>query len=289
MIKHFKIFEKQLWNHQLKKWYHFSNVDFLKIPTRCSHNDPAGIYMFPEYALPKIKSYWKSKNFKFTISLKQNLNILDIDNLTKEQELKIIEKLDTKNNIALNTFNEYYSERSFWEYIRNNYSIKNNFLSRKDFMKLGYDGIFSDRIIHSLEPQLIIFDPKNIKIEKVEKSKSPWEYLIRIKGDILKILKDEEDLNIKDEKVSSTKTHNNGKRVESKIIVSKNNKSFLINIYYNTDIKSYWRNGQIYVDISSYKRRNYSMGALIDVFEPNWEDFGTTLVKDLLTAIGDLE
>ena len=295
MIKHFKIFENQLQNNKyhLEKWYHYSNVDFLKLPTNPNHYDPVGIYLFPEYSIPKIKSYWKSKNFKFTVSLKPNLNILDLDKLTNEEELEIINKLDTKNNIALNTFKSNSSERGFWQYIRNAYTNVNlgpncGYVSRKDFMKLGYDGIFSHSLIHSLEPQIIIFDPKNIEVENVEKREGLFNHLIRIKEDILRILNDEDGLNIKEEKISSIKIRD-GKRVESKITVSKNNKSFSINIHYETDSRSYWRNGQIRVDISSYKRRNYSMGALVDVFEPNWEDFGTTLVRDLLTAVGDLD
>ena len=48
--------------------------------------------------------------------------------------------------------------------------------------------------------------------------------------------------------------------------------------------------GTLYVNISPYRsNRGYSMGALINIYEPDWEDFGKQLTVDLLKAIDDIE
>ena len=80
----------------IKKWYHFSDVDYVKLKPQPSHSDPAGIYMFPDYALDELKAYWKKKKYRFTINLKPNLNILDLDELTKKQEREAKKNRETK-------------------------------------------------------------------------------------------------------------------------------------------------------------------------------------------------
>jgi hypothetical protein len=66
--------------------------------------------MFPESSLDIIKGYWKKKKYRFTIKLKDNLNILDLDTITKEQELEIVKNLDTQNEREYNKFMKRFGE-----------------------------------------------------------------------------------------------------------------------------------------------------------------------------------
>ena len=70
MIKEFKIFENLSKIFIEQNWYHFSDVDYIKINPKPIHSDPAGIYMFPEDALNAIKGVWKKRKFCFIIKLK---------------------------------------------------------------------------------------------------------------------------------------------------------------------------------------------------------------------------
>jgi len=289
MITKFKLFENY---NSIQKWYHFSDVDYVKLKPQPSHSDPSGIYLFPDYALDELKAYWKKKKYRFTITLKPNLNILDLDKITKEQELEIVKKLDTQNYVAFQSFMKYVKDESefynFWQYIRTIYDRtvygrENSNVGRTEFMKLGYDGIFSKTKIHTYEPQIIVFEENNINIIKVEerdKINSPVPYMKKIKDEfIYGTLKQEDGL-----KWSEETDEYRGSPSYS-ITVKKEDKSFGIKIHYTGNDE-----GNIYVNISPYRsNRGYSMGGFINIYEPDWEDFGQQVTVDLLKAIDDIE
>lgn len=211
-----------------------------------------------------------------------------MDSLTKEQELGIVKKLETQNVIALQSFMKYYKGESeyfnFWQYIRTLYGYKNSFQSRDDFMKLGYDGIFSETMIHSYEPQIIIFDEENINIISVDKRDdlySPISEMEKVKDDfIYEILKDVDGLKWYEDESDEYRGF-----PSYHINVKKEDKSFSIKIHYTGN-----EDGNIYVNISPYKTNwSYSMGAFVNIYEPDWEDFGLQLTKDLLKAMGEIE
>ena len=55
-------------------------------------------------------------------------------------------------------------------------------------------------------------------------------------------------------------------------------------------IRIYFENESIYLNINPYERnRNYSMGASINIYEPDWNYFNNAVEKDLKTAIKDLD
>ena len=271
-----------------KKWYHYSDVDYVKINPKPTHSDPSGIYMFPEDAINKIVGYWKKKKYRFTITLKPNLRVLNLDTLSKEQELDIVKKLETQDGIAFQSFMKYYKGESeyfnFWQYIRTLYGYKNSFLSRDEFMKLGYDGIYSETIIHSYEPQIIIFKEENINIMGVDERDdlySPTSEMEKVKDDfIYEILKDGDGLKWYEDESDEYRGF-----PSYYINVKKEDKSFSIKIHYTGN-----EDGNIYVNISPYKTNwSYSMGAFVNIYEPDWEDFGLQLTKDLLKAMGEIE
>ena len=275
-----------------QKWYHFSDVDYVKLKPEPSHSDPSGIYMFPYDSIDGIKGYWKKKTYRFTITLKPNLNILNLDELTKQQELDIVKKLDTQHYVAFQTFMKYFNGESeyftFWQYIRTIYDRtvygrEGSMISRTEFMKLGYDGIFSKDKIHSLEPQIIVFDENNLNIIKVQQRDeiySPVSYMKKIKGFIYRILKDEDGLKWIEEEDEYKYKGNTSYYIS----VKKGEKTFGIKIHYTGN-----EEGNIHVNISPYKNRGYSMGSVINIYEPDWEDFGKELTVELLKAIDDIE
>lgn len=53
-IKTYQLTEKFQYTDK-QKWCHFSDVDYIKMNPKPTHSDPAGIYMFPEDAIGKIK------------------------------------------------------------------------------------------------------------------------------------------------------------------------------------------------------------------------------------------
>jgi len=280
MITKFTDFINENYN-TTQKWYHFSDVDYVKLKPQPSHSDPSGIYLFPDYAIDELKAYWKKKKYRFTITLKPNLNILDLDKIGKKQELQIIKKLDTQNVI------NFKSSEYFWQYIRTIYDRtiygrENSNVSRSDFMKLGYDGIFSKTKIHSLEPQIIIFDENNINIVKVEERDEIYSsipYMRIIKDDIIyEILKQEDKLKW-DEDIDEYRNN-----PSYYINVKNGEKSFGIKIHYTGNEEGY-----INVNIHPYRSKDYSMGGYINIYEPDWEDFGKQLTVDLLKAIDDIK
>ena len=286
MIKEFKIFENLSKNFIEQNWYHFSDVDYIKINPKPIHSDPAGIYMFPEDALNAIKGVWKKRKFCFIIKLKSNLNILNLDELTKEDELDIVKKLDLQNEDEYEKFMKYLNTNeetyySFWQYIRNVYGYKQCFKSREDFMKLGYDGIYSMKKIHHYEPQLVIFDPDNLNIIKINK----YDYTEQIFKDINKINENIRKILFENDLWYSGPESTKNDHPSYYITVKKDRdseKSFSIRIYFE--------NESIYLNINPYERnRNYSMGASINIYEPDWNYFNNAVEKDLKTAIKDLD
>lgn len=283
-----------------KRWYHYSDVNYLKIHLKPFHNDPAGFYMFPDDEIKKVHSFWTTKKFKFTLSLKPNLNILNLDKLTKKQEMEIITKLNTdetrtfKSDSAMRTFKDFYGDSSFWDYIRQTYGKYNGFIARKDFIRLGYDGIYSQRKIHSIEPQLIIFDLNNLNVEKVEKTKSNfWNNTVKIKDFVLEFLKDKNELTTEVKNYSKQgydRGSNKYIKKESGFTINvknKDDKSFSIKIYYELGINY---NSDIHLFIQPYSRkRNYSMGTILNSNKPNWNDFERETISDLNKAIGDFD
>lgn len=283
-----------------KRWYHYSDVNYLKIHLKPFHNDPAGFYMFPDDEIQKIHSFWTTKKFKFTLSLKPNLNILNLDKLTKKQEMEIITKLNTdetrtfKNDGVMRTFKNFYGDSSFWDYIRQTYGKFNGFVARKDFMRLGYDGIYSQRKIHSIEPQLIIFDLNNLNVEKVEKTKSNfWNNTVRMKDFVLEFLKNKNGLTTEVKNYSKQgydRSSNKYIKKESGFTIgvkNKDDKSFSIKIYYELGINY---NSDIHLFIQPYShKRNYSMGTILNSNKPKWDDFERETIDDLNKAIDDFD
>ena len=86
------IFES-LHDYEAKNWVHYTDTEMLTINPRPFHGDPIGIYCFPEDHFPKA-SMWHQKKYKFIITLKPNVNILDIKNIDDDLLYSLLSALN---------------------------------------------------------------------------------------------------------------------------------------------------------------------------------------------------
>lgn len=189
------IIQESLSNWNTKYWIHYSDVNYIKVHDKPSHNDPTGIYFFPlNIGLTSmIKHHWNKKRYKIIVSIKlKNLNIFDVsiqsmDNLADflknigvSNGKKMLSNYDwifdtdsvlkfgfhtDKTPVSQNRIPTYHE--LFWEILRLK-SKRNGAVLTTYFQTNGYDGIFDDvGIICPKEYQLVLFDDQNIKIKKI--------------------------------------------------------------------------------------------------------------------------
>lgn len=151
-------------------WVHYTDINKLGVNPKQFHQDPAGIYLFPEEFKTK-GSLWQKKKFVFTLEIKPNAKILDLGALSEKEKLDLAGKLEVP--LEEDFFKrKYVGNRSWWESLKNKYILQINAPGAakwtKDFRKLGYDAIFDDKkTIHVAEVQLLVFNPKILKVIKV--------------------------------------------------------------------------------------------------------------------------
>ena len=153
------------------KWHHYTDIKKLGVNPDQFHQDPAGIYFFPAEFKP-IGSLWAKKKYLYTVEIADNAKILDIDNLSEREKIKFAKDLGVE--VTEEDFRgEYFDNRSYWDSLKNKYILQKNApgASRwtKDIRKLGYDAIFDDaKTLHVAEVQLLVLNPKIIKVLDVE-------------------------------------------------------------------------------------------------------------------------
>ena len=145
-------------------WVHYTNINKLGVNPKQFHQDPAGIYLFPEEFKP-AGTLWTDKKYKILVNTKPNMKVLDLAKLSNNEMQRIADRV----GLDKNTFE---NPRDLWDALRNHY-----FLSvgapgagawNKDFRDLGYNAIFDDTgTIHTAETQLVALDPRILKIKEV--------------------------------------------------------------------------------------------------------------------------
>jgi hypothetical protein len=171
------------------RWVHYSDVNKLGVNPRQFHQDPAGIYFFPEEFKPE-GSLWTKKKFVFTVEIKPTANILDLGALSQKEKIDLAAKLGVE--VTDEDFKgKYFDNRSWWELIKNKYILVTTAPGAakwsKDFRALGYDAVFDDaKTIFLNEVQLIVFNPKVIDVLDVTERSG--------KGGIFKKVQDHQKL-----------------------------------------------------------------------------------------------
>lgn len=152
------------------RWVHYTDFPMLKIRPSSYHRDPAGIYLFPSKF--ETMGIWYTNKHKFIVEIKPEAKILDFATIKTPEDAKdLINKLD----IVDKDLPSFQSEHStpvdlMWDYLTERFMHKSGDFNKR-FRHLGYDAIFDDTgSIHSAEVQLLVLNPKIIKvIERVDR------------------------------------------------------------------------------------------------------------------------
>jgi hypothetical protein len=140
-------------------------VNKLGVNPQQFHLDLAGIYLFPKTL--RLKGHFGSKKYKFVVEVSQSARILDLSKITQPEMESILDKIGIKyDRNGLN-------KDQFWEYLKGYYSLSSGTKKvgkwNRDFRDLGYDAVFDDTgSIHNSEVQLVVLNPKILKIIDVE-------------------------------------------------------------------------------------------------------------------------
>ena len=180
-------------------WVHYSNHPMITINPKQFHQDPAGIYFFPEEF--DTNGIWHKYEYKYVAKIKPDANILDLSNVSKEHIIEILKKASpdvyTKFLAHLEMYppaNDYKFVDAAWEKLVAYYSYESGngrILSsfNKLFRSFGYDAIFDDtKSVHIAEVQLIVLNPSIIKLVDVQKRKGTGFYDMQ---NLLKMVVDE--------------------------------------------------------------------------------------------------
>ena len=172
-----RIIKENYEEYEHSRWVHYSDHEMLTVNHKQFHQDPRGIYFFPESHNPDA-TMWHAKKYKYTVVLKPDAKVLDLPEISDRLLDKMVADIG-----ATETFQGYITQyppadhikkiHMAWEMMRQKFSYS---LWNKVIRNLGYDALFDDKgIIHSHEPiQLIVLNPRCISIVNREKPKSNY-------------------------------------------------------------------------------------------------------------------
>lgn len=152
-------------------WVHYTKEPYIKVNPKSMYRDPAGIYLFPAKFEPA--QMWVSFPYKFIVSVPKNLKVLDFATLDRQSALKLVVNILGK-DISPEEKRDILEEKKdylgyAWETMYQRFYGKAGDFNKR-FRALGYDAIFDDtRTIHSAEIQLLILDPRKIKVIEMKR------------------------------------------------------------------------------------------------------------------------
>lgn len=154
-------------------WVHFSKLPQLTINPKQFHQDPAGLYLFPEAF--KTEGNWHRFPYRIICRLKPGLRVLDIPKLTRDQIMGLLDAFefqDMKDDEYLVADREPRAiQDRFWDIIRQRFMGEPGRFN-KAWRRQGYDAIFDDGgIIHNAETQLIVLNPRFVEVVEVQEQK----------------------------------------------------------------------------------------------------------------------
>lgn len=193
-MKYLEIIKEDLEQWDNNRWVHYSDSPYIKIkPTKQGHQDPAGIYLFPEKFNP-VNS-WKNKKYKFIVELKP-MNILDVSKMLPEDVEKFLIHMGGNIEAYHHQNKEYPIKKNSdlfdraWEIIIPKYYFSKGTFNKK-IRDFGYDAVFDDTdSILSGEVQLLVLDPTKIKvIDMIERKENSFNKVSTAMANLEKILK----------------------------------------------------------------------------------------------------
>lgn len=181
-------------------WIHYSKEPFLKVNPRQLHQDPAGIYFFPEKF--DAKGQWRLFPYKFRVAV-ERLNVLDLSKLSGEDAADLYEKVvpEGARKLSRGDFvapSKYHHSpdpaNTLWDALREHFVLGKGRTGgqagfgawNRALRNAGYDAVFDDTgAIHSVEVQLLVLDPtKADVIERVDQRSSGFDEM----GEVTKAL-----------------------------------------------------------------------------------------------------
>jgi hypothetical protein len=155
-------------------WVHYATEPYIKINPHQRHQDPAGIYLFPEKF--DTKGQWRMFPYKFRVTIEGLRDILDLSKLSEKESVDLYEKLVPENDRELRPtdFRRTDPANIMWDGVRNHFVLGRGRRGvgawNKALRDLGYDAVFDDTgAIHVLEVQLLVLDPTKVDvIERVD-------------------------------------------------------------------------------------------------------------------------
>jgi hypothetical protein len=173
------------------RWVHYSDHEMLTIRakslrddpsgivrTTSFHNDPIGIYFFPE-GYRSQTSMWAKMKYKYIVTLKPDARVLDLPRVSDDEVDRMLS--------AFGATERFYADpdwtrslegekkiKRMWEIMRDQPRIHAKW--NKSIRNLGYDAVFDDAgIIHNAEPiQLIVLNPRIINVIDREQPKGHY-------------------------------------------------------------------------------------------------------------------
>ena len=269
--------------YENERWVHYTNHELLTINPKQFHQDPYGIYFFPESHIPKA-TLWYQKKYKYIVTLKLNSRVLDLPKISDNDLNKIIIEMGVKDKFE--DYIKQYPPKNrknmidmAWEKMRTDGGYRYGYWN-KAIRNLGYDAVFDDEgIIHPSEPiQLFVVNPRCINIVDREIIKSDYFRKMMMVFDDLKTLAEEYG-NVTTEPPRIVSRYGI-KTLQAYIRINDYDTKPYATISISRNNDKNWRH-MVSVSVSSYPNLRSSLGGNYDTFKNSWEDgYGDKTVLD---------
>ena len=229
-------------------WFHFSDFEMLKVNVKQHHQDPAGIYLFPERFNDR-SAMWEKLRYQYVVKLKPSAKVLDLATLTSAQALELSQALggDPKMHSAEDILSSQ-PEKAIdlvWEDLVQRFMGKPGAWN-KALRKLGYDAVFDDTgSIHNAEVQLLVLNPKAVvvldRVDLNQKKGSGFRDVKQAATELASALKALGSVTVKGPRVAG---NGRSKKLQAEVVVKDGEK------YAAFTLVAEPTDGEVYVDLS---------------------------------------
>ena len=259
--------------YQESRWVHYSNHEMLTINQKQFHQDPSGIYFFPESHVPTA-TMWHQKKYKYVVVLKPDARVLDFPQISDNELNKMLIGMGVKDE-----FEEYIKQYPpkdrikkidmAWERLRAGGGFRYS-LWNKVIRSLGYDALFDDKgVVHSSEPiQLIVLNPRCINIvDRVVIKSNYFRKMLMVFEEIKKLAANYGNVTTEPPRIVS---RYGNKSLAAYIRINDYDHKPYATITLSRNDDKNWRH-LVGVSVSSDPSLSYSLGAKYDTLKDGWE------------------
>jgi hypothetical protein len=208
-------------------WVHYSKIPEVKINPQQSHQDPTGIYLFPESF--KAEGGWYGFPYKFRCQVNLS-NTLDLSSLSEKDSVRIYETLvpKEKRGFVPMDFRRVKHADVMWEGLRVYFIhvAQGPGAWNKALRNLGYDSVFDDTgSIFSNEVQLLVLDPRKVKvIERIDQKTTGFDRVTEVTEKLAKLLEPYGEVTVTKPKKQKFGGNRSGKEIQSHVEVKSGDK-----------------------------------------------------------------